>query len=255
MSSGAFCGRAAAARMGLLGDPIGLPHAVKDMAVHRVAFRQVRAVEIVGLRSRHANTFHDSDRPAIGRDGEGNDFLQFERCESVPKHGGGCLAGVAATPVWLGQAPADFDTWREMRLEAGTAQADKPDERRNAGRFSRPKAVVSLGKRLSYARRQIVALLGRDNARKILHDPGIAVEGPKWPEIPVSPMPEHKAARGESWSGHWIVFKPGKSFWTASPLRPLSRGCKARPCDDVVLSAARGLPVIGTATSNQKRTR
>jgi hypothetical protein len=80
------------------------------------AFRQVRDIEIVFRRARHAEPLHHPARTLVGGDRRGYDFCQSELLETVIERRLSGLGGVATAPIGSRKPPSDLDRWGEVGL-------------------------------------------------------------------------------------------------------------------------------------------
>ena len=76
-------------------------------------------VEVVRGVAVHPEALHHPARRHVGRDGERHDLVETGAFESEGHGRGRSLRRVALAPGVCGQAPADLDARREVRLEAG----------------------------------------------------------------------------------------------------------------------------------------
>ena len=72
---------------------------VEDVTAQRVAFRQVRVVEVRVRIMNHAELFHDAAGALVPGDGEGNETGELEGVEGVMEDGAGAFGGETLAPV------------------------------------------------------------------------------------------------------------------------------------------------------------
>src|SRR5436305_1617991 len=99
-------------------------------------------VKIILRETRHANSLHHAHRPLIDSRSERDDLGQPELAEPEIERGGRGLAGIAPSPVFTRQPPANLNTRREMGLERRNRQTDEPNERGKFRHLNRPEAVA-----------------------------------------------------------------------------------------------------------------
>ena len=150
-------------------------------------------IEVIRRVSRHSELFHDPARTDVCGHSQGHNLGKLQLFEAIAQGGAGALGSKAATPVLEGEAPADLDAGREVRLEGRVRKADE------AGQFTgfaklggEEREPVLVEVRLA-SPDQIVALLSRERRRKELHHPRIGGNAEEGVAIGIAPGAQEEA--------------------------------------------------------------
>jgi hypothetical protein len=87
-----------------------IANAIDRMTLQMRSFiRHARVIKITPWITDHADALHDSCRPLVVVNGEGNDFREAEGVESIVDQSFARLGYVTLAPIGRGQPPADFN--------------------------------------------------------------------------------------------------------------------------------------------------
>lgn len=150
-------------------------------------------VEIVCWVVMHSDSFHDGAGAEVGGDGEGDDLWKAEDVETVAKRGEGAFGGVPAAPVFMSDAPADFDCGSKVSLERYVVEADESDELGDFGNRNGPWSPFLPLEDFCEFLCEAIALGTVEELGEVLHDAGVGVEAGKGLKIGFSPRAEDEA--------------------------------------------------------------
>ena len=133
-------------------------------------------IEIVRRVVGHPDFLHHASRLCVGDDREGDDLVEAEGRETMLERRQGRLGGVAMAPMLMGDAPADFDAWRERSLETRPGKAAHADAIGYTWRLYRPEPEPVLGLVRAHAVYAGLTLGPRHERREVFPDSGVGVE-------------------------------------------------------------------------------
>lgn len=169
------------------------------MAAEGVAFGDARVVEIEVGDVRHADFFHDAARTNVRGNGDGDEFLEVQRAESVLDDCPRAFGGKPFAPMRASKAPADF----YGRLsDAGNGEvhgieADEADKFSGGAEFGGEQAeTLLLDLRLGPAGGCVAFIFGERAGEKFA-DGGIGVQRGEGREVVVFPLTEDEASGGD----------------------------------------------------------
>jgi len=100
--------------------------------------------EIACIVMDHADPLHHGTRAQIVTRRERYDFIEKEMVKGVGKNGFGGFRRIALPPQIAPHPPADFNGWRERRIEIDMFQANETCKRRDTGNFKRPYSITMM---------------------------------------------------------------------------------------------------------------
>lgn len=168
---------------------------VENMAAERVAGRDAGVIEVKLGMVNHAQSFHHAAGGKVGGHGEGDDLRQAQGLEAVIEHGAGAFGGESATPVGIGQAPADF--YRAVGYSGdGKGQdlgADEADEGSILDQLGGEEAEAMTVDVSAEALDGGVALFPREGAGEVFANARVGVHGREGRQVGVFPGAENEA--------------------------------------------------------------